>query len=96
MIKKNWFSRRKTFDTNKQMNDANKWMYVPYNKGIFNNFKITVIGESYCGTSAGYRMDVDQIELFGTIYPINYINPNKISLQCKSRSQRNSIYDFAF
>ena len=74
-----WVHSKETIDENSKMNGNYNWMYVPYNKGIFQHFRITVTGKSYCSGDFENGMDVNQIELFGTLYPLNYVKPKQIS-----------------
>ena len=63
-------------DNGEMFNAPNKWKYFSWHYGIFQYYRINITGEAHCGSSLGYRMDLDQVEFYGTIIPINEIQFN--------------------
>ena len=86
-----WQNEIETLDNEGVMNGPRNWMYVPYRKGKNDSFKITVTGQSYCGSANGIRMDVNQIEFYGTLYSKEYFFDHKT---CNCR--HSSITSFLF
>ena len=58
-------------ESGEMFNGKGKWKYFGWRHGIFKHYRITITGEAHCGHSIGYRMDLDQVEFFGTIIPNN-------------------------
>ena len=69
-------------DTTGQMNSNLRYQYVPYVSQKVRFFRIYVNGLSYCNA---YRFDLNQVELFGTLYKGNaFFN----DCSCKTRNSK--------
>ena len=68
-------------DKNNYMNNNLKTLYVPYQSQQVRFFRITITGAAYCG--AINRIDLNQVELYGTLYKNIFRD-----ITCKCKRQR--------
>ena len=72
-------------DKNNYMNNNLKTLYVPYQSQKVRFFRITITGNSYCGTKN--RFDLNQVELYGTLFKNIFRDKT-----CISKRQRSISY----
>jgi len=69
------FDAYETCDAGQEMNDRLAHKYVTFKKGVYRSFRVHNNGLSYCNEN---RLDLNQLELFGTLYE------NTPYIDCKS------------
>ena len=65
-----WHHEKNENDEDGYMNSNLREKYISFDHGAFRRIKITITGAAHCGTGDGIRMDLNQIELYGTLYDI--------------------------